>query len=417
MSDTVIRATGISKKFCRSLRRAVSYGLIDIGRNAIGLSARSDRLRSREFWAVDDVSFELRRGEVLGIVGVNGSGKSTILKMLNGLIMPDRGRIEVNGRVSALIEVGAGFHPMLTGRENIYINGAILGMRRREIDRRFDSIVEFSGVGDAIDTPLKFYSSGMYVRLGFAVAAHLETDALLVDEVLAVGDAEFRTRCYRKIADLLREGVAIAFVSHNLVDLQRLCTRSFWLDEGRIEHEGDTMGVLGGYTEHVDHMTLQESPFAHHELPEEQREGGRLTGVSFVNGEGTESDTFCSGECFRVVLGFETDHPDEALTFTFSFRSGDGSVYSAYCSAYDRFSLIPGRRRGAVELRIPELLLAPGVYSTSVGLWDGEYLAAFDWHWDVKTFRVTSRKPMPGRFELPHTWATIEDDSRGGARE
>jgi len=411
MSNTVVQATGISKKFCRSLRRAVSYGVIDIGRNTIGLSARSNHLRPGEFWAVDEVSFELRRGEVLGIVGVNGSGKSTILKMLNGLIMPDRGRIEVSGRVSALIEVGAGFHPMLTGRENIYINGAILGMPRREIDRRFDSIVEFSGVADAIDTPLKFYSSGMYVRLGFAVAAHLETDALLVDEVLAVGDAEFRTRCYRKIAELLHDGVAIAFVSHNLIDLQRLCARSIWLNEGQIEDEGDTMKVLGGYAEHVDRITLQRSVFENEHGPQTYRDGARLTAVRFLDSQGAECDTFCSGNCFRVVLGFETDQPDEALTFTFSFRSGDGAVYSAYCSAYDNFSLIPGRRTGTIELRIPELSLAPGVYSISVGIWDGDYLAAYDWHWDVKTFRITSEKPMPGRFELPHSWAKVDEAS------
>ncbi len=414
MNETVVSARTVSKKFCRSLRRAVSYGIADIARNACGLAAGSHRLRQGEFWAVDGVSLDLRRGEVLGIVGVNGSGKSTTLKMLNGLIMPDRGRIEVAGKVSALIEVGAGFHPMLTGRENIYINGAILGMPRREIDRRFDSIVEFSGVADAIDSPLKFYSSGMYVRLGFAVAAHLETDALLVDEVLAVGDAEFRSRCYRKIADMLRDGVAIAFVSHNLIDLQRLCSRCIWIDKGQIAAEGPTMDVLGSYSEHLDRMTLQECSLDRGAAPDRYSPGGRLTGVRFLDSRGEEREVFESGECFRVQLAFEIDNPGDALTFTFSFRSGDGAVYSAYCSAYDSYTHVAPGDTGAVELRIPQLLLAPGLYSTAVGLWDGEYLAAYDWHWDVKRFRVVSERPMPGRFELAHTWVPIEAGSDNG---
>jgi len=408
MSDAVVHASGISKKFCRSLRRAVSYGMIDIGRNAFGLSARSELLRPGEFWAVDDVTLELRRGEVLGIVGVNGSGKSTILKMLNGLIMPDRGRIEVSGRVSALIEVGAGFHPMLTGRENIYINGAILGIPRREIDRQFDSIVEFSGVGDAIDTPLKFYSSGMYVRLGFAVAAHLETDALLVDEVLAVGDAEFRSRCYSRIAEMLRNGVAIAFVSHNLVDLQRLCNRCVWLDAGRIASKGETPTVISDYTSHLDRLAFDRIDNQHHEQPSPLSGGPFITSFLMTDENGIEQSEFCSGQCMRVRISYDNATDGEALNFTFSFRTGDSALYSAYCSAYDEFSVTPQGATGTVELEIPQLLLGGGLYSTCVGLWDAEYLGTYDWHWDVKQFNVTTEHEMPGHFVLPHAWRKVD---------
>lgn len=409
MTDVVIRSDGVSKKFCRSLKRAVRYGVADIARNAVGLAARSGVLRDGEFWAVDDLSFELRRGEVLGIIGVNGSGKSTTLKMLNGLILPDRGRIEVHGKISALIEVGAGFHPMLTGRENIYINGAILGMSRREIDRRFDSIVYFSGVEDAIDTPLKFYSSGMYVRLGFAVAAHLRTDALLVDEVLAVGDAEFRSRCYSRIAEMLKDGVAIAFVSHNLVDLQRLCDRSMWIHDGTEAAEGHTPDVVSAYAAHLDQLAVGSlgSSRADHQ-PEMLSGGPQISSFALLNADGLETDEFDSGDELRVRIEFDKARPGEPLNFTFSFRTGDASLYSAYCSAYDGFSSTPESPSGAVELKIPELLLGGGVYSTCVGLWDADYIGAHDWYWDVKQFTVKTPHEVPGQFVLPHSWYDVD---------
>ena len=191
-NDTVIKVENVSKKYCRSLKHTMMYGMQDIARNSIGLKSCSDTLREGEFWALNDVSFEVKKGETLGIVGANGSGKSTLLKLLNGIFMPDKGRIEINGRVGALIEVGAGFHPMLTGRENIYVNGAILGMSKKEIDKKFDEIVDFADIGDFIDSPVKHYSSGMYVRLGFAIASHADLDILMVDEVLAVGDFRFK---------------------------------------------------------------------------------------------------------------------------------------------------------------------------------------------------------------------------------
>jgi len=199
--DVVVKVEHVSKKYCKSLKRSMFYGVHDIGRNMVGLSAHSERLRDGEFWAVDDVSFELKKGETLGIIGPNGSGKTTLLKMLNGIFWPDKGKITVRGRVGALIAVGAGFHPLLTGRENININGAILGMSKKEINEKFDDIVEFADIGDFIDYPVKFYSSGMYVRLGFAVAVHCKPDILLVDEVLAVGDLGYTFKCYRKISE------------------------------------------------------------------------------------------------------------------------------------------------------------------------------------------------------------------------
>lgn len=199
------------------------------------------------FWALKDVSFNVEHGEVLGIIGRNGAGKSTLLKLLSRITEPDKGRIVLNGRVASLLEVGTGFHPELTGRENIYLSGAILGMRREEIKKRFDEIVDFAGVEKFLDTPVKRYSSGMYVRLGFAVAAHLETEILLVDEVLSVGDVEFKMKCLNKMSDVTNNGKTIFFVSHDLEAIKRLCKVSLWLQNGKIKEIGYTENIIENY--------------------------------------------------------------------------------------------------------------------------------------------------------------------------
>ena len=213
--DVAIKVENVSKKYSKSLKRSMLYGIKDIARNTIGLSSNSDKLRKNEFWALDDISFEVKKGETLGIIGPNGSGKTTLLKMLNGIFWPDKGKITVKGKVGALIEVGAGFHPLLTGRENIYINAAILGMTKEEVDKKFDEIVEFADIGDFLDVPVKHYSSGMFVRLGFAVAVHCEPDILLVDEVLAVGDSSFRKKSSERMKHFIKNGnKSIVIVTH-----------------------------------------------------------------------------------------------------------------------------------------------------------------------------------------------------------
>lgn len=224
------------------------YGVKDIGRNMIGLSSHSDRLRKGEFWAVDDVSFEIKKGETLGVIGPNGSGKTTLLKMLNGIFWPDKGKIAINGRVGALIEVGAGFHPLLTGRENIYINAAILGMTKRDVDEKFDDIVEFADIGDFIDMPVKFYSSGMFVRLGFAVAVHCEPEILLVDEVLAVGDEGFQNKCFNKIGELRKNGTTTIIVSHNMHIVSTFTRKVVFLNNGKAKYFNNVAEGIKQYT-------------------------------------------------------------------------------------------------------------------------------------------------------------------------
>jgi len=229
--ETLIKVENVSKKFCRDLKKSLWYGVKDIVGELTGRGNRLGVLRTGEFWSVKDISFELKRGECLGLIGPNGAGKSTLLKMLNGLIKPDKGWISIRGRVGALIELGAGFNPILTGRENIYVNGAVLGFTREEIDRKFDEIVEFAELSEFIDMPVQNYSSGMKVRLGFAVAAQMEPDVLLIDEVLAVGDIGFRVKCLNRISELLTNA-SVIFVSHAMPQVSRICTHALLMKKG-----------------------------------------------------------------------------------------------------------------------------------------------------------------------------------------
>lgn len=233
MSETLIKVEGVSKKFCRNLKKSLWYGLQDLGREITGQRhGGNGELRADEFWAVRDVSFELKRGECLGLIGRNGAGKTTLLRMLNGLIKPDSGRIEMRGRVGALIALGAGFNPILTGRENIYVNASVLGLSKKEIDEKIDKIIDFADITEFIDMPVQSYSSGMTVRLGFSVATALHPDILLLDEVLAVGDVGFMVKCGNRIRELATSS-AVVFVSHNMQYVSSFCSRAILMAEGQ----------------------------------------------------------------------------------------------------------------------------------------------------------------------------------------
>lgn len=252
----VVSIADAGKKFCAVLPHSMYYGIRDVCRSMIGLSSAPSVLRPHEFWAVDHVTFALKRGERLGLLGTNGSGKSTLLRLLGGIYQPDTGRIEVRGKVGALIALGAGFHPLLTGRENIFLNGALLGMTTREIEMRFDAIVEFAGVGDFLDAPVKTYSSGMHVRLGFSVAIHADPDLLLIDEVLAVGDSSFQQRCLEKVQRLNDKGTAIIFVSHSIPAVERLCLSGLLLKRGRQRFLGSIRECIQRYYDDIGQTNL-----------------------------------------------------------------------------------------------------------------------------------------------------------------
>ncbi|MDC0408589.1 ABC transporter ATP-binding protein [Flavobacteriaceae bacterium] len=232
-NEVLVKVEGVSKKFCVDLKTSLWYGLKDLFSGIMGQNEEAS-LRSKEFWALKDINFELRRGECLGLIGHNGAGKSTLLKILNGLINPDQGKVTIRGKVGALIELGAGFNPILSGRENIYINGAVLGFTRQEIDNKLEDIIDFAEIREFIDMPVRNYSSGMKVRLGFAVASQMEPDVLIIDEVLAVGDVSFRMKCYNTIVSLLKSA-AVIFVSHSMPQISKICNYAILLEKGKLK--------------------------------------------------------------------------------------------------------------------------------------------------------------------------------------
>jgi lipopolysaccharide transport system ATP-binding protein len=314
-ADTVLGVDKVSKRFALgeihdSLRDLVP-GMV---RRLVG---RTETLaRKTDFWALQNVSFELNRGEAFGIIGANGAGKSTMLKLITGIMEPTSGQIMVKGRLSALIEIGAGFHPDLTGRENIYLNGAILGMKAAEIDRKFDAIVEFSGLADFIDTPVKRYSTGMYARLGFSVAAHVDPDILIVDEVLSVGDVVFQNRCLERMNAILKSGATVIFVSHNLRAIAELCTRSILLEHGKV--------VAAGPSREVMNLYLQRSG------AQERQSAAREAFISGVKVRRASSDraTFDSGE--KIWVDVELECTGQSEPFSVVLDVTDDKQYEAF---------------------------------------------------------------------------------------
>jgi lipopolysaccharide transport system ATP-binding protein len=368
-----ITATGLSKQYRIGAlaNPAFQYGslretIAEASRQAVKRvgslwSGSGARQRAAFIWALDDVSFTIGRGEVVGVIGRNGAGKSTLLKVLSRITKPTRGSAELRGRVGSLLEVGTGFHPELTGRDNIYLNGAILGMRRAEIARRFDEIVEFSGVSAFIDTPVKWYSSGMYVRLAFAVAAHLEPEILLVDEVLAVGDAEFQKRCLGKMHAVVKEGRTILFVSHNMAAVKTLCRRALWIDGGRVTADGEVDSVVDAYVS-------QGSPLASrgHVPADAARIGSgeaRIRRVELQNRRGAEIGQLYLGQAFRIALTLEVRQPIPDALVGISISTLDGTrVVSAFSTDGGRppLSLEAGWQRIVVDV---DLTLLPRMYA------------------------------------------------------
>jgi lipopolysaccharide transport system ATP-binding protein len=340
MPAPLLLVENAGKKFCRSLRRSLLYGLSDISRNLVGFSSRPDKLRRNEFWAVDGVSFELREGETLGIIGPNGAGKSTLLKMLNGIFWPDRGRITVRGKVGALIEVGAGFHPLLTGRENIYVNGAILGMGRREIAAKFDAIVDFADIGDFLDAPVKSYSSGMFVRLGFAIAVHCEPEILLVDEVLAVGDRGFQRKCFDKIGELKKSGCATIIVSHNMHSISSFSDHALLLEHGR----------AGYFQSPQEGIRAYNRLFIRQDNSEIEKNCSGNDSIRFVRVE-TSARKLNPGDSFSFRLSYEAqrDFPDIEIDTAIRNDSDSRLYFQATNRAYDRRIDI---RKGAGTLAV-----------------------------------------------------------------
>ena len=348
-----------------------------------------------DFWALRDISFQVTSGEALGIIGHNGAGKSTALKLLSNITTPSAGEIRIRGRIAALLEVGSGFHPELTGRENIFLSGSILGMRRAEIAAKLDRILDFAGVRDFADVPVKRYSSGMYVRLGFAIAAHLDADILLLDEVLAVGDARFQERCQQRILELKASGKTIVFISHDLAAVRQLCDRALLLNHGRLIGEGTPSDVIAQYATLGNERGREQT-----ESALGVRKAAQVKTLAFLDETGKPTTELRTGYPVRAILEYEVIEPISAATINLLFYwSGDWSVASHFSTAGTPLTLLPGA--GAIEFICEELTLGPGAYAASCTIEDEHREIDFV----SKTYlSVMPGRALRGRFHSPHRW-------------
>ncbi len=371
MSDAIIQVEGLGKKYRLGLARH------DTLRDRLAHALHAPFRRRppggdpADFWALRDVSFEVRRGEVLGIIGRNGAGKSTLLKVLSRITEPTTGRVTLCGRVASLLEVGTGFHPELSGRENVYLNGAILGMGRAEIRRKFDEIVAFAEVEKFLDTPVKHYSSGMYVRLAFAVAAHLEPEILIVDEVLAVGDAAFQQKCLGKMEQVAGGGRTVLFVSHHLPSVRRLCGSAILLAAGRIQAGGSCRDVLGAYEQGL----AGAGPVAVPQPPPDLRERAYVTGVQVESLEGNPLFVIPVGRPWRVRVGLRVARRQDEFVAAVGLKAADGTAIQTAWIPPQR--LEPGDYEAVFTQ--DRVVLEAGTYTLLVGLTDaGRGLQQFE---------------------------------------
>lgn len=416
--EVLVKVEGVSKKFCRSLKKSLWYGLQDITKelNPFFRSASANRrmqiglpaLRSDEFWAVRDVSFEVRRGECLALIGHNGAGKTTLLKMLNGLIKPDSGYIQMSGRVGALIALGAGFNPILTGRENIYVNASILGLSRQEIDRKIKSIIEFSEIGDFIDTPVQSYSSGMVVRLGFAIAATLEPDVLILDEILAVGDLNFQVKCLSRIAEL-RKKCAILFVSHAMSSVVRISTNALLLDEGKPVKTNGISDAIARYRKggSLDSIRADESII--------ESESITLSSLSVdVLNQQRDKPTGDSGShSVSLLLSFFLHcAQDVCCVFSITFRNTEGIAVAECPSSKIGISKLYSSKTYKVCLDVKDLPLADGRYWCSLYVLDIDFCRHYLVWKDFKEIVVQGESRFSSPVHLSGLWSVESEETK-----
>ncbi|MGC9397899.1 MAG: ABC transporter ATP-binding protein [Anaerolineae bacterium] len=386
--DTVIQFDHVSKKFTLHRQQARSFQELVLYLLRKGKVSGASEERREEFWALRDVSLSVERGETVGLIGPNGAGKSTLLKLVSGIIKPTSGQVKVSGRLGALLELGAGFHPDLTGRENIYLNGSILGLSRSEIQAKMGEIIAFAELERFIDAPVRHYSSGMYVRLGFSVAVHTEPQILLVDEVLAVGDAAFQRKCMDKIDEMRRAGVTILFVSHSPDLVRKICKRAIWLDEGRCVADGSAEGVAARY---LDHSWAQEQPQV--VSGEERRWGNgkvRITDVRLLGGEGKERQRFRTGEPMTVEMHYVAEERIEQPVFGLAIHRSDGTHITGPNTRFAGQEIPYVEGRGKVVYAVRTLSLLEGVYMVSVAVTSSADDEMYDYHDRLYPFRVRS---------------------------
>jgi ABC-type polysaccharide/polyol phosphate transport system ATPase subunit len=347
----------------------------------------------KDFWALQDVSFEVKKGECIGIIGKNGSGKSTLLQMLCGVLQPSSGEIIVNGKVSALLELGAGFNPEFTGKDNVYMNGALMGFTREEMDERFPAIADFADIGDFIYQPVKTYSSGMYVRLAFAAAISIEPEILVVDEALAVGDTAFQTKCLKQIQEMRKTGITIILVTHDMMQVNRICNRAILLREGAVHAEGVAEKVIEQY------LTSTSGQSAKNRMGT-----GSVEITSFEIVSPKPSDNIQCGEAMVFRIDYHAKEKIRRPVFTLGIFLAEGLRVSAIDTSYDGLEIDEIEGTGSVEIAIPTLLLMPNVYFINVGIWDSKVEVPYDWIRDAMRLTVKGKHVGYGSIYIPHEW-------------
>jgi len=414
---SAIRFDHVSKMFVLQKERPRTFQEL-----FLKLTRREGLSPKEKFWALHDVSFEIEPGETVALVGANGAGKSTALKLMSRIIEPTSGQVEINGQVGALLELGAGFHPDLTGRENIYLNGSILGFSKARMDRILDEIIDFSEMERFIDVPVKHYSSGMYMRLAFAIAIHIEPAILLVDEVLAVGDQAFQYRCLDKINEMKREGITILMVTHSLASVRKLCDRAIWLDDGQIQDDGPVDRVLEMYVDQVLAEDEEQILEAEHEAIEAESEESEDDGesllrigsgeaeivqVQLLNGEGHETRSFKTGETFIARMHYVAHQRIEEPLFGTALHHAGGFHINGPNTDFSDYDIEFIEGEGYIDYIVPELSLLEGTFLFSAALYNSTGERPYDHHHMAYTFRVVESEEMReifGSFHLPCRW-------------
>ena len=414
--DMLVSVDKVSKKFCRRLKTSLAYGLRDMTSDLFGFQRNGSELRDEEFWAVDNVSFTLRRGESVGLVGANGAGKTTLLKMLSGLLKPDDGIIRIRGRMAPLIALGAGFKPVLSGRENVYVNLSILGVPMKKIESMFNDIVEFSELGEAIDAPLQTYSSGMAARLGFSCAIHTEPDILLIDEVLAVGDIRFRAKCYRRLADLRRRGTAFVLVSHSPVAILGSCEQCMYMQKGKVVLAGPAPEVIRRYEEDLRGVTAPAPGQAGMKAAAQAFavDGFKMEEICFTDGSGQRVESPGSGArvhfrircfCFREFSRVKT---------TLIVREAFGDLQTILTLSSGDFPISLPIGRNEIVLEFPFLGLQSGLYTMKIGLTTDklDHLAATE---SFRFYVSRNHQTEHSLFYQPCEWRVVSEKTTSGA--
>lgn len=409
--EAAVQFDDVSRQFVLHRERPRSFQEL-----TVNLFRRNDGSHEK-FWALRGVSFAVKQGETVGIIGPNGAGKSTALKLISRIIEPTSGRIEVNGRVRALLELGAGFHPDLTGRENIFLNGSILGFGRTEIQRRLDEIIAFAELERFVDVPVKHYSSGMYVRLGFSVAVHTAPEILLVDEVLAVGDQVFQQKCLKRISELRRDGVTIVLVSHGLESIRSLCERAIWLQDGGVQADGSSAEVVDQYLAYSNRHYYQQELAGRSDAKglDVRTVGGNrwgtfqaeITSLRFLDADGNPCWEFETGQPFTVEIRYRAHEPIRRPAFGVAIYREDGVHISGTNTSVDHFAIEAIEGDGVLYYHLDQLPLLGGHYEFTAAIYDYKSTLAYDHHHRMYAFTVrqgADTRRLEGMIRLPARW-------------